>query len=125
MTRYLIAGAAGMLGRDLQTALAGRDVTAVDRSELDITDLAAVREAVTGFDVIINAAAYTAVDAAEEHEADAYLVNAIGPRNLAIGAAAVGAKLVQISTDYVFDGTGTAPYAEDTAIDPINAYGRT
>jgi len=125
MTRYLIAGAAGMLGRDLQTALAGRDVTAVDRSELDITDLAAVREAVTGFDVIINAAAYTAVDAAEEHEADAYLVNAIGPRNLAIGAAAVGAKLVQISTDYVFDGTGTSPYPEDTAIDPINAYGRT
>jgi len=125
MTRYLIAGAAGMLGRDLQTALAGRDVTAVDRTELDITDLAAVREAVTGFDVIINAAAYTAVDAAEEHEADAYLVNAIGPRNLAIGAAAVGAKLVQISTDYVFDGTGTSPYPEDTAIDPINAYGRT
>ncbi|QYF73833.1 dTDP-4-dehydrorhamnose reductase [Cryobacterium sp. PAMC25264] len=125
MTRYLIAGAAGMLGRDLQTALAGRDVTAVDRTELDITNLAAVREAVTGFDVIINAAAYTAVDAAEEHEADAYLVNAIGPRNLAIGAAAVGAKLVQISTDYVFDGTGTSPYPEDTAIDPINAYGRT
>ncbi|ANP71590.1 dTDP-4-dehydrorhamnose reductase [Cryobacterium arcticum] len=125
MTRYLIAGAAGMLGRDLQTALAGRDVTAVDRTELDITDLAAVREAVTGFDVIINAAAYTAVDAAEEHEADAYLVNAIGPRNLAIGSNAVGAKLVQISTDYVFDGTGTSPYPEDTAIDPINAYGRT
>ena len=82
MTRYLIAGAAGMLGRDLQTALAGRDVTAVDRSELDITDLAAVREAVTGHDVIINAAAYTAVDAAEENEAAAYQVNAIGARNL-------------------------------------------
>jgi len=125
MTRYLIAGAAGMLGRDLQDALAGRDVTAVDRGELDITDLAAVREAVAGYDVIINAAAYTAVDAAEEHEADAYLVNAIGPRNLAIGAAFVGAKLVQISTDYVFDGAGSAPYVEDTAIDPINAYGRT
>ncbi|WP_120338006.1 dTDP-4-dehydrorhamnose reductase [Cryobacterium soli] len=125
MTRYLIAGAAGMLGRDLQDALAGRDVTAVDRGELDITDLAAVREAVAGYDVIINAAAYTAVDAAEENEAAAYLVNAIGPRNLAIGAAFVGAKLVQISTDYVFDGAGSAPYVEDTAIDPINAYGRT
>ena len=125
MTRYLIAGAAGMLGRDLQAALAGRDVTAVDRSELDITDLAAVREAVTGHDVIINAAAYTAVDAAEENEAAAYQVNAIGARNLAIGAAAVGAKFVQISTDYVFDGSGTSPYLEDTAIDPISAYGRT
>jgi dTDP-4-dehydrorhamnose reductase len=121
MTRYLITGAAGMLGRDLQDALSGRDVTAVDRSELDITDLAAVREAVTGHDVIINAAAYTAVDKAEEDEAVAYAVNALGPRNLAIGAAAVGAKLVQISTDYVFDGTGTTPYAEDTEIDPLNA----
>ena len=125
MTRYLIAGAAGMLGRDLQDALSGRDVTAVDRNELDITDLAAVRKAVTGHDVIINAAAYTAVDAAEENEATAYAVNAIGPRNLAIGAAAVGAKLVQISTDYVFDGTGNSPYPEDTEIDPVNAYGRT
>jgi dTDP-4-dehydrorhamnose reductase len=86
---------------------------------------AAVREAVTGHDVIINAAAYTAVDAAEENESAAYAVNAIGPRNLAIGAAAVGARLVQISTDYVFDGTGTEPYAEGTAIDPLNAYGRT
>ncbi|MGO4784840.1 dTDP-4-dehydrorhamnose reductase [Cryobacterium sp. W22_MBD10_FK3] len=125
MTRYLITGAAGMLGRDLQGALAGRDITAVDRAELDITDLAAVREAVTGHDVIINAAAYTAVDAAEENEAAAYAVNALGPRNLAIGAAAVGAKLVQISTDYVFDGAGNRPYPEDTEIDPINAYGRT
>ncbi|TFC05476.1 dTDP-4-dehydrorhamnose reductase [Cryobacterium adonitolivorans] len=125
MTRYLIAGAAGMLGRDLQEALIGREVTSVDRSELDITDLAAVRKAVTGHDVIINAAAYTAVDAAEENEAAAYAVNAIGPRNLAIGAAAVGAKLVQISTDYVFDGAGNTPYPEDTAIDPLNAYGRT
>lgn len=125
MTRYLIAGAAGMLGRDLQDALAGREVTAVDRTELDITDLAAVRGAVTGHDVIINAAAYTAVDKAEENEAAAYLVNAIGARNLAIGAAAVSAKLVQISTDYVFDGTGTSPYPEDTLIDPVNAYGRT
>jgi dTDP-4-dehydrorhamnose reductase len=125
MTRYLIAGAAGMLGRDLQDALAGRDVTAVDRSELDITDLAAVQKAVAGHDVIINAAAYTAVDAAEENEAAAYAVNAIGPRNLAIAAAAVGAKLVQISTDYVFDGAGNSPYPEDTEIDPLNAYGRT
>ncbi|POH69736.1 dTDP-4-dehydrorhamnose reductase [Cryobacterium zongtaii] len=125
MTRYLIAGAAGMLGRDLHDALSDRDVTAVDRSELDITDLAAVQKTIAGHDVVINAAAYTAVDAAEENEAAAYAVNAIGPRNLAIAAAAIGAKLVQISTDYVFDGTGNTPYPEDTAIDPLNAYGRT
>ena len=125
MSRILVTGGRGMLGQDLLPALSAHDVTAPARAELDITDEAAVRRAVAGHDVVVNLAAYTAVDAAEEHEADAYLVNAIGPRNLAIGAAAVGAKLVQISTDYVFDGTGTNPYAEDTAIDPINAYGRT
>ncbi|WP_104100326.1 dTDP-4-dehydrorhamnose reductase [Cryobacterium sp. M96] len=125
MTRYLITGAAGMLGRDLQAALAGRDVTAFDRTELDITDRAAVLAQVVGYDVIINAAAYTQVDDAETHEDAAYAINATGPHNLALAASATGAKLVQISTDYVFDGSATAPYAEDTEIDPISAYGRT
>ncbi|MBC7442263.1 MAG: dTDP-4-dehydrorhamnose reductase [Ramlibacter sp.] len=125
MTRYLITGAAGMLGRDLQAALAGRDVTAFDRTELDITDQDAVLAAVTGFDVIINAAAYTQVDDAETNEDAAYAINATGPRNLAVAAAATGAKLVQVSTDYVFDGSATSPYLEDTPINPISAYGRT
>ncbi len=125
MTRYLITGAAGMLGRDLQAALAGRDVTAFDRAELDITDLAAVMAATLGFDVIINAAAYTKVDDAETNEDAAYSINAVGPHNLALAAAAHGTKLVQISTDYVFDGSATAPYGEDTPTDPISAYGRT
>ncbi|TFC89642.1 dTDP-4-dehydrorhamnose reductase [Cryobacterium sp. TMT1-21] len=125
MTRYLITGAAGMLGRDLQAALAGRDVTALDRAELDITDQDAVLAAATGFDVIINAAAYTKVDDAETNEDAAYAINATGPRNLALAAAATGAKLVQVSTDYVFDGRATSPYPEDTSIDPISAYGRT
>ncbi|TFB59221.1 dTDP-4-dehydrorhamnose reductase [Cryobacterium sp. Hz7] len=125
MTRYLITGAAGMLGRDLQAALAGRDVTAFDRTELDITDRAAVLAQVVGYDVIINAAAYTQVDDAETNEDAAYAINATGPHNLALAASATGAKLVQISTDYVFDGSATAPYAEDTEIDPISAYGRT
>jgi dTDP-4-dehydrorhamnose reductase len=125
MTRYLITGAAGMLGRDLQAALAGRDVTAFDRTELDITDRAAVLSAVTGYDVIINAAAYTKVDDAETNEDAAYAINATGPQNLALAASATGAKLVQVSTDYVFDGSATAPYAEDTEINPISAYGRT
>ena len=125
MTRYLITGAAGMLGRDLQAALTGRDVTAFDRAELDITDRAAVLAAVVGYDVIINAAAYTQVDDAETNEDTAYAINATGPQNLAAAAAAAGAKLVQVSTDYVFDGSATAPYAEDTEINPISAYGRT
>ena len=125
MTRYLITGAAGMLGRDLQAALAGRDVTAFDRAELDITDRAAVLAQVVGYDVIINAAAYTKVDDAETNEDAAYAINATGPHNLALAAAASGAKLVQVSTDYVFDGSATAPYAEDTEINPLSAYGRT
>ena len=125
MTRYLITGATGMLGRDLQTALAGRDVTALSRSDLDVTDLAAVTAAVAGHDVIINCAAYTKVDDAETNEDAAYAVNAVGPRNLALAASASQAKLVQISTDYVFDGSATTPYAENTPHSPISAYGRT
>lgn len=125
MTRYLITGAAGMLGRDLQDALAGRDVTALGRADLDVTDAAAVAAAVAGHDVVINSAAYTKVDDAESHEDDAYAVNARGPAVLATATSAAGAKLVHVSTDYVFDGTGTAPYAEDAPLAPLGAYGRT
>ncbi|TFD61364.1 dTDP-4-dehydrorhamnose reductase [Cryobacterium suzukii] len=125
MTRYLITGATGMLGLDLQTALAGRDVTALGRNDLDVTDLDAVKAAVAGHDVIINCAAYTKVDDAETNEDEAYQVNAVGSRNLAVAASAMHAKLVQISTDYVFDGSATTPYAENTPHSPISAYGRT
>ncbi|MEV8214485.1 dTDP-4-dehydrorhamnose reductase [Leifsonia sp. NPDC077715] len=125
MTRYLIAGAAGMLGQDLQKALAGRDVTALSRAELDVTDREAVLAAVAGHDVVINASAYTKVDDAETHEDDAYAINALGTENLAIAAARNGARFVTVSTDYVFDGEATEPYAEDTPRDPLNAYGRT
>ncbi|MWB99228.1 dTDP-4-dehydrorhamnose reductase [Agromyces seonyuensis] len=121
----LLTGAAGMLGSDLQTALAGREVTALDRAGLDITDLDAVCAAAAGHDVILNAAAYTKVDDAETNEETAYAINATGVRNLAIVARELGAKLVTVSTDYVFDGNGTAPYEEDAPRDPINAYGRT
>jgi len=123
-TRYLVTGAAGMLGRDLQHALAGREVTALTRAELDITDASAVRDAVAEHDVVINAAAYTDVDGAETHEADATAINGTGVENLARAAADQGAKLVTVSTDYVFDGTAAEPYREDAARDPINAYGR-
>ncbi|ANF32870.1 NAD(P)-dependent oxidoreductase [Leifsonia xyli] len=125
MTRYLIAGAAGMLGQDLQKALAGREVTALSRAELDVTDRDAVLAAVAGHDVVINASAYTKVDDAETHEDDAYAINALGTENLAFAAARNGARFVTVSTDYVFDGEATEPYAEDTPRDPLNAYGRT
>ncbi|WP_419817084.1 dTDP-4-dehydrorhamnose reductase [Glaciibacter flavus] len=123
--RFLITGAAGMLGQDLQAALAGRDVTSLGRSDLDVTDLEAVRAAVAGHDVVINAAAYTKVDDAESHEDEAYAVNATGALNLAKAAADVGARLVSVSTDYVFDGSAVEPYAENAPYVPISAYGRT
>lgn len=123
--RYLITGAGGQLGLDLQRALARREVTALDRASLDITDADAVAQAVAGHDAVINAAAYTKVDDAESHEDAAYAVNATGAEHLARAAAATGARFVQVSTDYVFRGDATSPYAEDAPHDPISAYGRT
>jgi len=123
----LVTGANGMLGQDLVALLneRGHEVTAVDRAELDITDPEAVTGAVAGYDVVANVAAYTAVDAAEEHEDAAFTVNAVGPQLLARAARLAGARIVQISTDYVFAGDGTSPYAEDAPIAPRSAYGRT
>lgn len=123
--RYLVAGAGGMLGRDLVTALSGRDVLALDRAQLDITDADAVSDAVHGVDVVLNAAAYTRVDDAEEHEAEAFVINATGAGNLAAASEAAGATLVHFSTDYVFDGSATTPYPESTPTHPVTSYGRT
>jgi dTDP-4-dehydrorhamnose reductase len=125
MASYLIVGAGGMLGQDLRTALADRDVAALGRAELDVTDLDAVRAALTGRDVIFNAAAYTRVDDAEADEQAAFAVNATGAANLATVAAENAATLVQFSTDYVFDGSATAPYPENAPRNPVTAYGRT
>jgi dTDP-4-dehydrorhamnose reductase len=90
-----------------------------------VTDPIAVGDAVAGHDVVINAAGFTRVDDAETDEAKAHLVNAVGAGNLARAAAEHGATLVQLSTDYVFDGTATSPYAEDAPTNPVSAYGRT
>jgi dTDP-4-dehydrorhamnose reductase len=122
---YLVTGATGMLGTDLVAALDGRDVVALSRADLDVTDLDAVRAAVSGHSVVLNAAAFTRVDDAESDEDTALAVNGTGAGNLARAAAEVGAKLVQYSTDYVFDGTATTPYPEDAPMRPITAYGRT
>lgn len=125
--RWLVTGANGMLGKDLVPLLEarGHDVTGVDRDELDITDPAATLDAAVGYDVVVNVAAYTAVDPAESDESTAFTVNAVGPALLARSAHAAGARMVQISTDYVFDGIATAPYAETAPIAPRSAYGRT
>jgi len=125
--RWLVTGAAGMLGQDAVERLreGGHEAVATDRDTLDITDPAAVRAALAGFDVVLNCAAYTAVDDAETHEDLAALINATGPAVLATATAAAGVRLVQISTDYVFDGAATEPYREDAPSAPRSAYGRT
>jgi dTDP-4-dehydrorhamnose reductase len=125
--RWIVVGAAGMLGQDVVGAAraAGHEVVALTRAELDVTDLGACRDVLAGADVVVNGAAYTAVDAAEEHEADAFTVNAVGAANLARAAAEASARLVHPSTDYVFAGDADAPYPEDAPVAPRSAYGRT
>jgi len=126
VTRWLVTGAGGMLGRDLVSVLsaAGHDVTAARRADLDITDATAVKAAVAGHDVVVNAAAWTDVDGAEADEAAATAVNGTGTRHVAAACAATGARLLHVSTDYVFPGDATAPYPEDAPTDPVNGYGR-
>ncbi|RPF25897.1 dTDP-4-dehydrorhamnose reductase [Georgenia muralis] len=125
--RWLVTGAGGMLGTDMVARLAGagHDVRAADRGELDVTDPAAVERAVRDVDVVVNCAAWTAVDDAETTEAPAFTLNAVAPQLLARAARVAGARLVQVSTDYVFDGSATSPYAEDAPLAPRSAYGRT
>ena len=131
---WLVTGATGQLGTDLQALLAGADVTALGRRELDLTDEAQVRGVVGAWrddalargahPVVLNAAAYTAVDAAEADEATAELVNGRAPGWLAEELAGRG-RLVHVSTDYVFDGEATRPYRADDEPAPRTAYGRT
>lgn len=127
MTRWLVTGAGGMLGRDLVTVLTADpalQVTALDRRALDVTDRAAVADAVAGHDVVVNAAAWTDVDGAEADEQAATEVNGHAVAGLAAACAATGARLLQISTDYVLAGAAATPYPEDAPTAPCNAYGR-
>lgn len=127
--RWLVTGARGMLGRDLCAHLTerrpGDEVDAHDLPDLDITDLEQVVRAIDGVDVVVNCAAWTDVDGAETHEAAAFTVNAVGPATLARACASTEARLLHLSTDYVFSGDATEPYAEDAAMAPRSAYGRT
>jgi dTDP-4-dehydrorhamnose reductase len=123
--KWAVLGHAGMLGQDLMSALSSREVTGFDRAEFDITKIHSVKSILSGFDVVINCAAWTAVDDAEVNEAAALAINGDGPRNVAKVCNEIGAKLVQISTDYVFSGDATTPYAENSEVGPKSAYGRT
>ncbi len=135
MKKILVTGCNGQLGRAVRKEYAGEEVTFINTDvtegegvlALDITDVDAVMELVRREkpDVIINCAAHTNVDLCEKQWDSAYRINAIGPRNLSIAATAVGAKMIHVSTDYVFEGNGTRPYTEFDAPNPISAYGKT
>lgn len=130
--KYLITGASGQLGYDVKRDLLGRGVAETDiatprAAELDITDAQAVENYVENFhpDVIIHCAAYTNVDGAESDAEVCRKVNVDGMRNLVTAAEKVGAKIIYISTDYVFDGESFEPYEVDAEANPQSVYGRT
>jgi dTDP-4-dehydrorhamnose reductase len=120
----LVTGAGGMLGHDVMAA--ADDAVGLTRAELDVTDAAAVERALREVQpgAVINCAAYTNVDGAEDDEAAATAINGDGAGNVATAAAAVGAFVVQPSTDYVFDGEKREPYVESDPTGPRSAYGR-
>jgi dTDP-4-dehydrorhamnose reductase len=115
--RTIVTGAGGMLGQAVARLSGG---VALPRAELDVTDRAAVRNAIGPDDLVFNCAAWTDVDGAEEHEDEATRVNGDGARNVAEAAG----RVVYVSTDYVFDGRKREPYVESDATHPLSAYGR-
>lgn len=128
MKKYLITGTNGQVGNQLVTQLQGKaKVLATYSNNLNITDREAVLQTVNQFnpDVIINAAAYTKVDAAENESDLAYAINCLGAENLASAANEIGAIILHLSTDYVFDGKSNVPYRETDLVNPLNVYGQT
>lgn len=126
--KVLVTGAAGQLGTDLVALLnnTNHDVLPCNRDEMDITDLDQCKKVIFEFqpEVIIHCAAYTAVDMAESDVDGAYTINAVGTRNIALTAEVVNAKLIYISTDYVFDGTNCEAYHEYDNTNPQTIYGK-
>ena len=124
--KILLTGAAGQLGRQIQAQGRGHAITALTRQDLDIANLAGVREAVRAHkpDLVLNAAAFNDVDRAESDQDAAILGNSVGPRNLALAAAEVGASILHVSTDYVFDGGKSTPYHEYDAPAPLSNYAK-
>lgn len=127
--KILVTGSNGQLGNEMRRvaieSCRQHEFIFTDVAELDITNAAAVLEAARGVGAIVNCAAYTNVDAAEDDEETAYLINATAAANLAAAAKAEGALLIHVSTDYVFGGDGNTPRTEDMPTNPLGAYGRT
>src|SRR5919107_5871517 len=127
--KLLVTGAAGMLGRDVLLAAgnAGHDVVGYGRAELDVTNPGVLDRKLDleRPDVVINCAAWTDVDGAEDAEEAAFAINGAGAGNVAAAAAEIEARVVHVSTDYVFDGAKGAPYVESDQPAPLSAYGRT
>ena len=124
--KILITGANGQLGRALPKALLGHEVVALTRAQLDITKYNLIVDALDAYkpDAVINAAAYTNVDGAETDQAEAYRVNALAARNLALATGEADLPLLHVSTDYVFDGTGKRPLHEFDPVNPQTIYGK-
>jgi dTDP-4-dehydrorhamnose reductase len=126
--KWLITGAGGMLGTDLREELLrrGEDVVALSRTDLDVTDSRAISACIGEHSpaIIVNCAAWTKVDQAEVEESAANQINGSAVEFVATAANEVGATLVHVSTDFVFDGTGTTPYEPDAPTNPLSAYGR-
>ena len=122
MTRIAVVGAGGMLGTDLMYVLGDHSTTGFTKAQLDITDHKAVNKALVGFDVVINAAAYTRVDDAETHRDLAFAVNALGPKHIAQACALHGQRVIHLSTDYVFDGQASTPYESRHPTNPQSVY---
>ena len=129
MSRWLVTGAGGMLGLDLVASLeqAGETAVGLTRRDLDVSQGHAVTQALRDYrpNVVVNCAAWTAVDAAETYEDEALLVNGTGARVVAAACSAAGTRMIHISTDYVFGGDARRPYEENDATGPSTAYGRT
>jgi dTDP-4-dehydrorhamnose reductase len=124
--RILLTGAAGQLGRQILARNQGHAITPLTHRDLDIANLAGVREAVRAHrpDLVLNAAAFNDVDRAESDPDPAFLGNSLGPRNLALAAAGAGAPILHVSTDYVFDGRKSTPYHEYDRPAPLSTYAR-
>ena len=127
MTKILLIGTTGQVGQELQQTLPTiGEVVGVDRSVIDLTQPTQIHDSIAQIqpDIIVNAAAYTAVDKAESEPELATAINAVAPREIATAAQNIGAKVLHISTDYVFNGQNHTPYLEDEATDPLGVYGR-
>lgn len=128
LLKILVTGADGQVGTAIrnQAITSQHPIAALDRTQLDITVMSAIKRAIHQHmpDIIINAAAYTAVDKAEQVPVDAMQVNYYGPKNLAVACQQAGIALMHFSTDYVFSGVHTLPYSEEDPIAPLNVYGK-